>query len=141
MAEGLFRGVVGDGEMAVSSAGVAAYGGGEASPETVDILRARGLALDGFGSRMVDADIIGEATHVFCMTRGHMQALESIFPEQRDKFYLVCEFAEIDGVVGRDVPDPIGGGPGAYEEVAETLDRAIEGIVGFLRASRGSGSE
>ena len=134
MAEGLFRTAVGENGISVSSAGVAAYEGGPASQETLDILAERGLSLEGFCSRMVDEMIIQEATHIFCMTRGHLDTLEELYPEDRDKFYLVCEFAEIDGQVGRDVPDPIGGGRRAYEEVAVCLDVALEGVVGFLAA-------
>ncbi|MEM7441370.1 MAG: low molecular weight protein arginine phosphatase [Pseudomonadota bacterium] len=140
MAEGLFWGAAGEGIM-VSSAGIAAYGGGAASPETLDILGERGLRLEGFGSRMVDEQIIAGATHVFCMTRGHLETLETLYPGERDKFYLVCDFAEIDGEVGRDVPDPIGGGRGAYEAVASCLDKAIEGILGFLRAEEERGGQ
>jgi len=137
MAEGLFR-VAGveDGFM-VSSAGIAAYDGGSASVETLEILAGRGIELDGFGSRMVDDVIIEHASHVFCMTRDHLDTLETRYPEQRDKFHLACDFAEIGGEVGRDVPDPIGGGRRAYEKVAVCLDLAIKGILGFLRREEG----
>ena len=131
MAEGLFRESVREDGLTVGSAGVAAYDGGEASRETVEILAERGIDLRGFGSRMVDDRIMAEASHVFCMTQGHLETLEALYPAQREKLYLVCEFAESGR---RDVPDPIGGGRGAYEEVATCLEGAIEGIVGFLRA-------
>ncbi len=140
MAEGLFRDAIGNGAI-VSSAGIAAYGGGEASFETLDILSERGLQLDGFGSRMVDEEIISESTYVFCMTRGHLEILETLYPDDRDKFYLVCEFAQINGEVGRDVPDPMGGGRGAYDQVASFLDEAIGGIVGFLQAQGSRAAE
>ena len=92
-------------------------------------------------SRMVDEQILAESSHVFCMTKYHLESLEDRFPEEKGKFHLVCDFAEIDGVVGRDVPDPIGGGFRAYEEVASFLDRAMEGILGFLRSERARSEE
>ena len=55
MAEGLFRAAArerGLGEVSVGSAGVAAMDGGAASPETLEVLRQRGLELEGFHSRM-----------------------------------------------------------------------------------------
>ncbi len=141
MAEGLFR-ATGSGEgFMVSSAGIAAYDGGGASLETLEILAGRGIDLDGFGSRMVDDTIIKHASHVFCMTRDHQDTLETLYPEQRDKFHLACDFADIEGEVGRDVPDPIGGGRRAYEEVAACLDLAIKGILGFLRTEEGPPAE
>ena len=141
MAEGLFRVAGGEDGFMVSSAGIAAYGGGGASLETLEILAGRGIDLDGFGSRVVDDTIIERSSHVFCMTRDHLDTLETRYPEQRDKFHLACDFADIEGEVGRDVPDPIGGGRRAYEEVAACLDLAIKGILGFLRTEEGPPAE
>ncbi len=89
--------------------------------------------LDRFGSRQISKVILSEATHVFAMTRGHLQTLESRFPEYADKFYLVCEFVEIpkEGI-GVDVPDPIGLGRRAYEEVADMFDAAIPTIIAYI---------
>ena len=136
MAEGLLRKAAeGRGEVSVASAGVAAMPGGPASRQTVEALKRRGISLDGFRSRMVDAALIDWATHVFAMTRGHLAMLEEMFPEAKDKFYLACEFVDLPGRgVGADVPDPIGGGREAYEDVARVLELAIPGILGVLDA-------
>jgi protein-tyrosine-phosphatase len=137
MAEGMFREEIGEaGDMAVGSAGVAAMPGGEASRETIEVLRARGISLDGFRSRMVDEEILRAAAQVFCMTRSHLEMLEMLYPDYADRYHLVCDFAEIDGEVGRDVPDPIGQGRRAYEEVARVFEQALGGIRGFLQTTR-----
>ncbi len=141
MAEGLLRAKVPSDSLTVSSAGVAAYEGGGASAETLEILEERGIGMEGFASRMVDEDILAESSHIFCMTKYHLASLEDRYPGEKGKFHLVCDFVEIDGVVGRDVPDPIGGGFRAYEEVASFLDRAVEGILGFLRSEGAHGEE
>mgnify|MGYP001427612082 FL=1 len=141
MAEGLLRAKGQSDSLAVSSAGIAAYEGGGASTETLEILQERGIGLDGFVSRMVDEQMLAESSQIFCMTKYHLESLEDRYPREKGKFYLVCDFAEIDGVVGRDVPDPIGGGFRAYEEVASVLDRAMEGILGFLRSERARSEE
>ena len=79
------------------------------------------------------ADGLDEATHVFAMTHGHIDALERRFPQHAGKFYLVCEFADIPGEgVGMDVPDPIGMGRAAYEEVAKVLEQAIPTLIAFI---------
>ena len=141
MAEGLLRAKGQSDSLMVSSAGIAAYEGGSASTETLEILQERGIGLDGFVSRMVDEQMLAESSQIFCMTKHHLESLEDRYPREKGKFYLVCDFAEIDGVVGRDVPDPIGGGFRAYEEVASVLDRAMEGILGFLRSERARSEE
>jgi protein-tyrosine-phosphatase len=134
MAEGLFRkAVAGRNDYAVSSAGVAASKGAPCSMETATLLRKRGAELDEFGSRPVSDAILAAATHVFAMTHGHLQTLEARFPKHADKFYLVCEFAEVPGGgIGSDVPDPIGMGRRAYEEVAGVLDLAIPSIIAYI---------
>lgn len=138
MAEGMFRSALENGENVVvlGSAGVAASSGAAESPDTREVLRERGIALDGFQSRMVDEEMMREATHVFCMTRSHLDMLRMLYPEFQDRYYLMCDFVEIDGRVGRDVPDPIGMGRMAYEEVAECFAEAIVGIRGLLAAER-----
>ena len=142
MAEGLLRAQLGEEEaVVVGSAGVAAFPGRPPSVETVEILAERGIRLDDFQTRMVDEEILEAATHVVCMTRSHLEALEQIYPEFSEKYHLVCDFAEIEGEVGVDVPDPIGGGRGAYEEVAECLEKALAGVRAYLKSpASGTGS-
>jgi protein-tyrosine-phosphatase len=134
MAEALFREAVVDrGDYTVSSAGVAACKGGAASRETRAVLADRGLSLPDFASRPVTGKILAEATHVFALTRGHLALLESKFPEHADKFYLACEFVDLPGQgVAADVPDPIGMGRAAYDEVAEVLEAAIPTIIAYI---------
>lgn len=134
MAEALFRKAVeGRDEYVVGSAGVAASKGSPASPETIMVLKKRGASLEKFGSRLVNDAILSEATHVFAMTRSHLQTLESRFPAHSDKFYLVCEFVDQPKVgTGADVPDPIGMGARAYAQVADTFDLAIPTIVAYI---------
>ncbi len=134
MAEGLFRQAVADrSDFEVSSAGVSASRGTSASRETLAVLKKRGAALPGFGSRRVAEELLKKATHVFAMTRGHLHALESMFPEYSDKFYLTCEFVDIPGEgIGADVPDPIGMGSRAYDGVAGVFDLAIPTLIAYI---------
>ena len=134
MAEGLFRKAVEDrGDFEVMSAGVAAYPGDAANPETIKLLSSRGISLDGFSSQPVSPELVEQATHIFAMTSGHLEALENLFPDYTDKFFLACEFVDIPGRgVASDVPDPIGRGRKAYEETAKTLDLAIPTLIAFI---------
>jgi protein-tyrosine-phosphatase len=134
LAEGLFRKAAAQrGDYQVSSAGVAASRGDPASRETTAVLKSRGIRLEDFASRPVSAELLEEATHVFAMTHSHLNTLESRFPQHAGKLYLVCDFADIAGKgVGIDVPDPIGMGRAAYEEVAAVLDQAIPAIIAFI---------
>jgi protein-tyrosine-phosphatase len=134
MAEALFRkAVAGRDDYAVSSAGVAAAKGAPASRETLNVLKMRGASLENFKSRPVSASIMDKASHIFAMTEGHLAALEAYFPQHADKLFLVREFSGItDKRQGIDVPDPIGMGPAAYEDVAKVLDAAIPAIIAYV---------
>ena len=136
MAEALLRHAVsGRGDFSVSSAGIAASKGTPASPETIAVLKKRGIKLDGFKSRPVTASVLSTATHVFAMTEGHLASLESRFPEHAEKFFLLREFSGItDKRKGIDVPDPIGMGLPAYEEVAKVFEAAIPSIIAYVDA-------
>ncbi len=136
MAEALFRhAVAGREDFQVSSAGVAASKGAAASRETCQVLKKRGVPLTDFQSRPVSEKLLKEASHIFAMTAGHLAALQSRFPNQADKFYLVKEFAGItNNRAGVDVPDPIGMGLAAYEEVARVFDSAIPSIIAYIDA-------
>lgn len=134
MAEALFRKAVeGRDEYSVKSAGVAASKNASASPETAAIVRGRNSSLKNFGSSPVNEELLKEATHVFTMTRGHLAVLEDLFPEYSDKYYLACEFVDVPGRgLGSDVPDPIGMGTSAYEDVANVMEMAIPAIISYI---------
>lgn len=136
MAEGLMRkALAGRKDITTSSAGLAAYGGSSASSETLKILKKKNALLENFRSQPVTGDLLEKSTHVFAMTEGHLDALEMHFPNHSDKFYLVREFSGIkDKRDGIDVPDPIGMGMHAYEEVAKVFEAAIPAIIAYLDA-------
>jgi protein-tyrosine-phosphatase len=133
MAEALFRKAVAEREdYSVKSAGVAATKGTACSRETKAVCDALQAPLDGFRSQGVTRELLDEATHVFVMTQSHMAILEDRFPEFSDKFYYVCEFVDLPGEgYGADVPDPIGMGKRAYEEVAAVFEQAIPTIIAY----------
>ncbi len=134
MAEGIFRKAAEGSDFEVSSAGVAAQTGSSASRDTVSVLRDQGVELEKFRSRMVDDKMLEEAEAVFCMTEGHLEMLEMMHPDHEEKYHLACDFAEIDGRVGVDVPDPIGMGRKAYEETSKVLNEAMGGILNYLES-------
>ena len=133
MAEGLFADMVkGRGDFIVESAGLGAMDGQRASAHTADLLKRHSIDLSRFRSRMLTRDMVNEATHIFCMTHGHRAAIEQLFPKAADKTYLVCEFCPDEALMGEDVPDPIGGGRGAYQETLDTLQKALPSVLAYI---------
>jgi glycine hydroxymethyltransferase len=133
MAEGLFADMVKDRpDFIVESAGIGAGYGQKASGHTIDVLKRQRIDISKFRSQGITRDLVKEATHIFCMTRDHREAIEMLFPTAAEKTYLVCEFCADDDLMGADVPDPIGLGRSAYEETLYTLKRALPSVLAYI---------
>jgi protein-tyrosine-phosphatase len=139
MAEGLLRHALAHrSEIEVGSAGVMATKGDLASRDTQKVLRRRKIELDSFQSRPVTEALVQKATHIFAMTEGHLAALEARFPSHAHKYHLLREFApqEKSKRIQKDVPDPIGMGLEAYEEVALVIESALPALIAYLDSER-----
>jgi ribose 5-phosphate isomerase B len=96
------------------------------------VLKKHKIDISRFRSQGIRRDMVNEATHIFCMTRDHREAIEMLFPKAAEKTYLVCEFCPDDDLMGADVPDPIGLGRSAYDETLDTLKRALPSVLAYI---------
>ena len=135
MAEGLLKAALkGDEAIQVGSAGVAATPGQGASRETLKVLKKYKVSLKGFRSRQIDAQMLDDADVIIAMTHSHADVITRYFPEKADAVSLLTDFIDPDECLeGEDVPDPIGMGMAAYEEVAEVMELALPGIIHFTK--------
>ncbi|HDQ72196.1 MAG TPA: low molecular weight protein arginine phosphatase [Chloroflexi bacterium] len=115
----------------VASAGTWTVDGRSASEHAIAEMVQRGLDLGDHRSRNVTRDMMAQADLVLVMTRNHVEALESAFPDQAHKVHLL---SEVTGGSG-DVEDPYGGSRQDYAQVARELERFLdegyERIVGL----------
>ncbi|MFK7961241.1 MAG: low molecular weight protein arginine phosphatase [Phycisphaerales bacterium] len=105
------------------SAGVAAIDGIPPADDAVQTLAELGIAADGRSTALNRAMIEG-ATAVFCMTRSHLEAAQSLVagdPELGDRIRLLTDGS--DGPM--DIEDPIGLGSEAYRAVADRLLKLV----------------
>jgi glycine hydroxymethyltransferase len=129
MAEGLFRRLLaGRDDIRVQSAGVSAGRGMPASRHAVQALSVDGVELADFRSQPLSEELVGQATHIFVMTRDHKRLIELLFPEAAEKTYLLREFEP----GAPDVPDPIGLGRETYERCRDILKRALPALLRFV---------
>jgi len=105
--------------IAVLSAGTGADAGRKATPETVAEGKARGLDLSGHRSRPLTPGLLDRADAVFVMESGHRTSILEFAPEAADRVFLLDPS-------GRDVPDPFGRGPEAYDSTARILEKTVE---------------
>ena len=109
MAEGLFRGLIGNRkDIEVASAGVNAVRGQPPSLHAVAALEAEGVDISNLRSQPLTSALIDRATHIFAMTGAHLETIHMLFPNGVEKSFLLREFEEPGTTVWRDVPDPIG---------------------------------
>ena len=136
MAEGLFRAAAKNlPGIEVSSAGVATGYGQPPSAHAIEVLRPWGVNISQIRSQPLTDEMVEEATHIFVMTRGHLDTLCMYFPEAAEKTFLVREFdPDTAGDGNPDVPDPIGLGIEAYFETRDTIKRALPGLLKFIES-------
>lgn len=114
------------GGVEVGSAGVIAYPGNPATPETADVMRdAFGLDLDGHEARLFDHR--NDADLVLTLDRWVTTRVEALKPA--GKVWLLGDFAGADG---EEVADPFGGSPEDYREAAEHIDRLVKAVIARL---------
>ncbi|MDA1013728.1 MAG: Sua5/YciO/YrdC/YwlC family protein [Planctomycetota bacterium] len=109
----------------VASAGIAAGFSSSASPESVELLRRRGIDLTCHQSQPLTESLLMQSDAVYTMTRYHREAIVQSFPELADRVKTLSA----DGL---DVSDPIGRGFAAYESCENEIAGHIQALIGSL---------
>jgi len=98
-------------------------------------LKRRNASLKEFKSRQVDEELLSGTDLIIAMTNSHADFVKRLFPARAKCVKLLCDFIdEEEQLRGADLPDPIGMGSEAYEEVAEVIGLALPGIIKELEA-------
>jgi protein-tyrosine phosphatase len=101
------------------SCGVSAY----PSPATEYAVKAAqtyGADISGHISCHVSDNVLRNADRIYGMTISHVRALQTAFPQYKNKIFPIADY---------DIPDPFGGSLKDYEETAERIHQAVEDIV------------
>jgi len=117
--------------LVVVSAGVSAYGGEPASPNSVRALDKVGIKLDKHKSQALTQNMIDRSLAIFCMTQSHRMLIDMQFEKTTPHIYL---FRELMGKgAEREIPDPYGQNLSAYEATRDSMVEAIPSLVAFLK--------
>ncbi len=117
--------------MEVASAGVATGYGQRPSENGVVAMKQWGIDISDIRSQPLTDELVEWATHIFGMTRGHLDAILTFFPEAANKAWLACEF-EPSLAARPEVPDPIGMGIHAYISTRDVLKKATPSLLKFI---------
>ncbi len=122
-------------DLRVGSAGTFATPGAPAAPEARAVVADHGLDLEDHRSRPLTPGMAAEAGLVPCMSEAHRRSAADLGAGAR-AVLLSDYLPEGDPLRGRSIVDPIGGGPEAYREAFEVLERAVDGLVRRLAEAR-----
>jgi len=113
----------------LSSAGTGTLPGMPASAGAVAAMKERGLDLSRHRSQSLLKDLVLDADRVYCLSRAHRHAVESLAPEARDKVELLHP-------EGKDIQDPFGGGIEVYRRIADEIESSLtarrQDLLGLL---------
>ncbi len=134
MAEGIFRHLVaGRDDVRVASAGVHASYGQTPSDFAVEALAEDGIDISEQRSQPLTDELVAQADFIFAMTRGHLDALHTFFPEAADKAFLVREFDPSVSGYDLDIPDPIGQSRAVYFRCRDMLKKTLPTLLALLQ--------
>jgi protein-tyrosine phosphatase len=106
----------------VLSAGVGAFGGGAATPESVAAAAEFGADLGEHRSRPVNPQLLAAADDVIAMTQAHAQILAARYPDLGPAVRMLCGDDE-------DLNDPIGASLDVYRDCARKILTHLERFI------------
>jgi protein-tyrosine-phosphatase/tRNA A37 threonylcarbamoyladenosine synthetase subunit TsaC/SUA5/YrdC len=109
----------------VTSAGLAAWGGGRASDAAVEAAAELGGDLSNHASQPLSESLVRQADVILTMTAAHRDAIISQFPESGGRVAMLSPER-------RDVIDPIGGTLDTYRRCARQIEGHLEARMATL---------
>jgi protein-tyrosine phosphatase len=137
-AEGVFRKLAQQAglldALLIDSAGTHDYHVGAApDPRAQAAARRRGYDLSKLRARRIEREDFNRFDFILAMDQDHLRILNRLQPQDyAGHLGLLLEFAPQLAV--RDVPDPYYGGPDAFDEVLDLVERASAGLLAELLA-------
>jgi len=118
-------GEVEDRGVTVLSAGVATMAGGQAAPEAIRAMSAKGLDLTMHETQPLTEPLVRHSDLILTMTRSQRQAIVAQWP-------LAAERTRVLSATGVDISDPIGGPLERYQRCAEQIRAELKTLVDEL---------
>ena len=115
MAAGLFA--MRRADMAVTSAGIAAWPGSPATASAIKAAAELGANVFGHRSKQITPELLEQADFVVCMAAGHARAIAGLVPWEKIR------------VLGGGIADPYGGDLETYRACVRQIDGALSSLL------------
>lgn len=123
MAEGLARQMFGK-TVQVSSAGIEAWDGTEASVHALEVLKEHNVDLSKHRSKRINDELLAEADWIIPMTQAQEKVLRRNFPGYEQKTKYLGDWGEHK----RDVRDPWSGSLEVYRQTAREIAELLNAV-------------
>ncbi len=120
------------GEWKIASAGTWAVNGLPATELAQKVMAEKGLDLSEHRSRLLTAEMMQSFNLILVMERGHKEALQIEFPNEKHHVFLLSEMAGYKA----NVDDPVGRSLADYRLIADGIEKILE--TGFEKIEQGS---
>ena len=136
MAEGVFRKLLADAgrekDFEIDSAGTHDYHVGKPPFETAtQAANRRGYKIDHLVARQVAPGDFDHFDAILVMDRGNLAALKTIAPTRcKNKIELLLDYG--DAHYGKDIPDPYGKQPKAFETALDMIEDGCRGFAALV---------
>lgn len=122
MAEGMFRQWLSDqhSDISVSSAGLAAVVGSNATPTANSLLKNRKIDISKHIARQLNDALVREADLILVMEEQQKKKIESQYSYALGKVFLLGKWGNFE------VPDPYAGPASDYEHALELIDQGLK---------------
>ena len=114
-------------DIEVFSAGVMMLDGIGASQETQELLRREGVDVSAHRSHRITQEMALKADLILVMETIHEQKVLQMFPQVKNRLFLLKEFAKTDGS-DLNIADPVGRTEEFYEQTFNIIKEAIDKI-------------
>ena len=108
----------------ITSAGLCAGPGSKAAPEAIQTAGAMGADISRHRGKNLTSELIKSCDMVFCMTSFHLAQAQRLAENSKSGHLKVQMLDE-----QQDIPDPIGGDLGVYEQTAKHIEQALRGAL------------
>lgn len=107
----------------ICSAGIDAYGGESPTYEAITVMKNEyGIDLSNHRATAIRESDIENMDLILCMTSSHKNTLNLIYPNLKEKIFLIKEYVGLEG----NVADPYGGTINTYSNCARELNDYID---------------
>ena len=111
----------------VHSAGLSALVGKDIEPTAKQVLQENGIDTTLHSAQQINTDMLVDADLVLAMEKGHVQQINAIAPQVRDKTFLLGKWLN-----NKEIPDPYRQQKPAFDHVYKLIDQSIAAWLRYL---------